>query len=102
MLVRFQPGLPSIFNRQIWRILYLAPVAQRIRALVFGTRCHRFESCRVYHKKEVLALRFLLVPRVFVEYGIFFENPQDLNRWVRPMPGRLRRRRIVYILSGVP
>lgn len=52
MLVRFQPGLPSIFNRQIWRILYLAPVAQRIRALVFGTRCHRFESCRVYHNKK--------------------------------------------------
>ena len=28
-----------------------APVAQWIRALVFGTRCRKFESCRVYHEK---------------------------------------------------
>ena len=30
-----------------------APVAQWIRALVFGTRCRKFESCRVYHRKRV-------------------------------------------------
>ena len=36
----------------IWYNISSAPVAQWIRALVFGTRCRRFESYRVYHRKS--------------------------------------------------
>lgn len=34
--------------------LHFAPVAQWIRALVFGTRCRKFESCRVYQEKTLV------------------------------------------------
>ena len=43
-----------------------APIAQWIRALVFGTRCRRFESCWVYQslKLELLSLLDLFKSQV--------------------------------------
>ena len=94
MLVRFQPGLPFELKSRILAVFLVrsvnnsaspeettnlrdfileyivAPVAQWIRASVFGTEGRGFESLRVYHKKEVLALRFFVgAPEYLLSIG---------------------------------
>lgn len=72
------------------------PVAQRIRALVFGTRCRRFESYRAYHikKKAIYGLIFnSCIPSRFESdcEAIGSLDTQRVAQW-----------RGLFILSGIP